>query len=126
MFSHVMVGANDIEESKTFYDAVFQVLGHPPGSINPEGQCFYFADNNVFALTKPINGQPATHGNGTTIGFLARSTKLVDTWHEVGVAHGGVPCEDPPGVRDFEDRQYYIAYLRDPAGNKICALHSIS
>ena len=123
MFSHVMVGANDVQESKKFYDAVLGALGHEPGVMDDRGRCFYFTKNGVFAITKPIDGQPASHGNGTTIGFAAKSPEEGDAWHAAGLANGGTACEDPPGFRVGTIGKLYMAYLRDPAGNKICALH---
>ncbi len=123
MFSHVMVGTNDIEASKRFYDAVLGALGYEPGVFDDKGRCFYFTQSGVFAITQPINGEPASHANGGTIGFSAGSTAAADAWHAAGLAHGGVSCEDPPGVREGTIGKLYIAYLRDPAGNKICALH---
>jgi catechol 2,3-dioxygenase-like lactoylglutathione lyase family enzyme len=121
MFSHVMVGVNDMEASQKFYDAVLGSLGYQKGVMDPKGRCVYLSDNAIFLLTKPINGQPASCGNGSTIGFSAESPELVNAWHEKGVQNGGSPCEEPPGLR--EDSGYYLAYLRDPSGNKICALH---
>ncbi|HCY28274.1 MAG TPA: glyoxalase, partial [Alteromonas macleodii] len=79
----------------------------------------------ILALTKPINGEAATHGNGTTLGLAARTPDIVDEWHKVGSENGGVPCEDPPGIRGNGERQLYLAYLRDPAGNKLCATHIV-
>lgn len=125
MFSHVMLGANDIQESKAFYDAIFSVLGYAPGVIDEKGRCFYFTKTGVFALSKPIDGKPATKGNGSTIGFAAKTTEEVDAWHAAGLANGGVTCEDPPGVRDGVTMKLYLAYLLDPSGNKICALHRL-
>lgn len=125
MFSHIMIGANDIQESKKFYDAALGALGHKPGSIDAMGRCFYFTETGVFALSKPIDGNPACHGNGSTIGFSASSTELVDAWHAAGVASGGTSCENPPGLRDGVAGKLYLAYLRDPAGNKVCALHRL-
>jgi catechol 2,3-dioxygenase-like lactoylglutathione lyase family enzyme len=124
MFSHVMVGANDVQQAKVFYDAVLGALGHDPGVIDDKGRCFYFTKSGIFAITKPIDGEPASHGNGSTVGFAAASPAAADAWHAAGLAHGGTTCEDPPGVRDGATR-LYLAYLRDPAGNKICALHRI-
>ncbi len=123
MFSHVMIGANDIQASKKFYDAVLGALGHKPGVIDPKGRCFYFTDNGIFALSIPIDGEDASHGNGSTIGFAAATPELADAWHEAGLANGGTTCEEPPGIREGLDMKLYLAYLRDPAGNKICALH---
>jgi catechol 2,3-dioxygenase-like lactoylglutathione lyase family enzyme len=121
LFSHIMIGANDMEASRKFYDAVLGALGHKPGTMDPKGRCFYRSSTGVFALTQPINGEPATHGNGSTIGFLAESPEAADAFHAAGLANGGTTCEDPPGVR--EGSGLYLAYLRDPSGNKICALH---
>jgi catechol 2,3-dioxygenase-like lactoylglutathione lyase family enzyme len=126
MFSHVMLGANDIEASKKFYDAVLGALGCKPGVIDDKGRCFYFTKTGVFALSKPLDNNPACNGNGSTIGFAAESSEVADAWHEAGLANGGVACEDPPGVREGSTGKMYLAYLRDPAGNKICALHRLA
>ncbi|MFT6920736.1 MAG: catechol 2,3-dioxygenase-like lactoylglutathione lyase family enzyme [Cognaticolwellia sp.] len=123
MFSHIMIGANDVKASKVFYDAILGELGHKPGVMDAKGRCFYFTDNGIFALTKPINGEAAGHGNGSTIGFSATSPEQADAWQAAGVDNGGVACEDAPGVRSAPVGNIYLAYLRDPSGNKICALH---
>jgi len=123
MFSHVMVGVNDLDASKAFYDAVLGTLGIGPGIPN-RNRYFYPSANGTFAITTPIDGQPATHGNGSTIGFLVESPEQGDAWHAAGLAHGGTTCEDPPGFRDNPNgKPTYLAYLRDPDGNKLCALH---
>ncbi|TDJ30047.1 MAG: VOC family protein [Gammaproteobacteria bacterium] len=123
MFSHIMVGANNVEESKKFYDAALGALGVEPGVMDPKGRCFYRTPTGVFAITPPINTEPATHGNGSTIGFAAKDPAAADAWHAAGIANGGTMCEDPPGVRDGGATKLYLAYLKDPSGNKICALH---
>ncbi|MGP8305318.1 VOC family protein [Vibrio sp. YIC-376] len=123
MFSHVMVGSNDIDKSKQFYDAILSVLGYKEGVLDPHGRCFYFHPEGTFAITAPINGEEATSGNGMTIGFKVESPELVELWHKAGLESGGVECEDPPGVRAVGPREMYLAYLRDPAGNKLCATH---
>lgn len=123
MFSHVMLGANDMTASKAFYDATLGALGHGPGVFDDKGRCFYFTKSGVFALTQPIDGEPATCGNGSTIGFAAASTEEADAWHRAGLENGGSACEDPPGTRENANGKLYLAYLRDPAGNKVCALH---
>jgi catechol 2,3-dioxygenase-like lactoylglutathione lyase family enzyme len=125
MFSHIMVGANDVEESKKFYDATLAALGYKPGVIDDKGRCFYFNDTGIFSISKPIDGQPATSGNGSTIGFAAADQAAADAWHSAGLANGGTTCEDPPGVREGATGRLYLAYLRDPSGNKICALHRL-
>lgn len=122
MFSHVMLGANDIAASKTFYDALMATVGVPPGRIDDKGRVFYMTKTGVFALSKPINGEPACAANGSTIGFAVESPEMADAWHAAGLANGGSACEDPPGIREGVAGKLYLAYLRDPAGNKICAL----
>jgi catechol 2,3-dioxygenase-like lactoylglutathione lyase family enzyme len=121
-----MYGANDMDASREFYDAIMGVLGHKPGVMDEKGRCFYREKTGIFALTKPINGEPATGANGSTLGFTVDSPEKVDEWHAAGLAHGGTAVEDPPGVRGNDTVQMYLAYLLDPAGNKICALHLMS
>jgi catechol 2,3-dioxygenase-like lactoylglutathione lyase family enzyme len=116
MFSHIMVGANDVQESKIFYDAILGSLGHESGLVDDKGRCFYRTNSGTFAI-----GEPAYHGNGITIGFSAENSATVDAWHSAGIANGGTSCENPPGLRGGAN--LYIAYLRDPSGNKICALY---
>lgn len=125
MFSHIMVGANDVQQSKTFYDAVLGTLGHEAGVIDDKGRCFYFTPTGIFSISKPINGEPACHGNGSTVGFAAQNPEEANAWHEAGLANGGATCEEPPGVREGATGKLYLAYLRDPSGNKICALHRV-
>lgn len=120
MFSHIMIGATDIEASKTFYDAVLGVLGHPAAVQDPKGRYFYVTGAGILAITKPIDGKAATHANGNTIGFAAANPEAVDAWHAAGMANGGTTCEDPPGLRQ---NGMYVAYLRDPSGHKLCAVH---
>ena len=122
MFSHVMVGVNDLERSKKFYDALLGANGVAPGVAN-KNRYFYRSPTGTFGITTPINGEPPCHGNGSTLGFTASSPEQADAFHAAGVANGGVACEDPPGFRGPEGGQMYLAYLRDPDGNKICALH---
>lgn len=125
MFSHIMIGANDLEASKKFYDATFAAIGIGPGSIDGRGRCFYFTKTGIFALSIPIDGEPATHGNGSTIGFAVESPEQGDAWHAAGLENGGVAIEEPPGVREGQGMNVYLAYLRDPAGNKICAMKTM-
>lgn len=123
MYSHMMVGTNDIEKSKTFYDALFTSVGGKPAITDPKGRLVYLHNGSVFLVTPPIDGQPATSGNGMTIGFAATTTDEADAWHKAGVAAGGKAIEDPPGWRGEGAGRLYLAYLRDPDGNKLCALH---
>ena len=122
MFSHVMLGVNDLEVSKKFYDALLGTLGIAPGVAN-KNRYFYMTPTGMFAITTPINGEPATHGNGSTTGFTVASPEQGDAFHAAGIANGGTACEDAPGFRDGSLGKMYLAYLRDPDGNKLCALH---
>ncbi len=123
MFSHIMVGATDLNESKTFYDAVLGALGVPPGNMDDKGRVFYMTKTGIFAISKPINGEPACGANGGTVGFAVDGPAQADAWHAAGIANGGTTCEDPPGVREGAMGKLYLAYLRDPSGNKLCALN---
>lgn len=122
MFSHVMLGVNDLEVSKKFYDALLGTLGIAPGVAN-KNRYFYMSPTGMFGITTPINGEPATHGNGSTTGFAVASPEQGDAFHAAGIANGGTSCEDAPGFRDGSLGRMYLAYLRDPDGNKLCALH---
>ena len=122
MFSHVMVGTNDLERARTFYDAVLGALGARPARLDGH-RIFYFLNGGIFSVSRPIDGQPATAANGATVGFACDSPAQADAWHAAGVAHGGTTCEDPPGIREGSIGKLYLAYLRDPDGNKLCALH---
>ena len=122
MFSHMMVGSNDIDRSKKFYDATFAAIGGKPGIQDDKGRLIYMHNGGMFLVTKPIDGEAATPGNGMTIGIAMESPEQADAWHAAGVANGGKAIEDPPGVRDGGAMKMYLAYLRDPDGNKLCAL----
>ncbi|MEY3914858.1 MAG: hypothetical protein RLZZ604_732 [Pseudomonadota bacterium] len=125
MYSHMMVGSNDIARSKKFYDATFIAMGGKPGMQDPKGRLIYMHNGSLFLVTPPIDGNPATHGNGCTIGF-AMTPELADAWHKAGVENGGEAIEDAPGIREGNGMKMYLAYLRDPDGNKLCALHRVA
>ncbi len=118
-----MIGADDVAASKKFYDATLGAFGIAPGIMDPNGRAIYMTPTGIFIVTKPINGAAASCANGGTIGFAAASPAEADAWHAAGLASGGTACEDPPGVRTGGMGSLYLAYLRDPAGNKLCALH---
>lgn len=125
MLNHVMVGSNDIERSKRFYDAVLGVLGagEPIRNIAETGhvRLFYRHDGSMFGVTQPINGEAAHPANGGTVGFKCVSPEQVQQFHDTAVAYGGTSVEDPPGLRDGSIGKIYLAYVRDPDGNKLCA-----
>jgi catechol 2,3-dioxygenase-like lactoylglutathione lyase family enzyme len=122
MFSHIMIGTNDLPRAKAFYDALLGAIGIAP-SIVDNHRIFFMTPTGIFSVSLPINGEPATAGNGSTIGFAMASPEQADAWHAAGLAAGGTACEDPPGVREGAAGKLYLAYLRDPDGNKLCALH---
>lgn len=126
MFSHVMVGSNDIARSKRFYDALFGAMGGKPGSQDAKGRLLYIHNGGLFMVSKPIDGKPATHANGGTIGFKMASQEQTDAWHKAGTANGGSAIEDPPGVRQGSAGPMYLAYLRDPDGNKLCGFYRMA
>ena len=123
MFSHIFVGADDVAVSKKFYDAVLGAIGVPEGKTDPKGRVFYLTPTGIFGISKPIDGKAATYANGGTIGFACDSPEQVKAFHDAGVAGGGKSIEGPPGWRESRTAKLYLAYLRDPYGNKICALH---
>lgn len=118
MFSHIMVGADDIPAAKIFYDAALGALGLPEG-VNMGERVMYRTDEGVFMVTRPLDGKPACFANGGTIGFNAPSPEAVDKFHDAGIAAGGAD-EGKPGPRPAIPGSY-AAYLRDPTGNKIVA-----
>ena len=127
MFNHVMIGTNDIERSKRFYDAVLGTLGAGEPVRNKAGsghtRLFYRHDGSTFCVSEPINGEEATFANGGTIGFKCNSPEKVREFHDTAVAHGGESIEDAPGLREGSLGAMHLAYIRDPDGNKLCAIH---
>ena len=123
MFSHVMVGSNDIARSKKFYDALFVAMGGQPGVEDARGRLAYTHNGGRFMVSKPIDGKPASHANGGTIGFTMSSADQAAAWHKAGVANGGNSIEDPPGMRQGPAGQIYLAYIRDPDGNKLVGVY---
>ena len=119
MFSHVMIGTSSVAKAKAFYDPLLAVTGVKPGFVDNH-RVWYRTPEGTFGVSEPINGEPATYGNGATIGFACTSPEQVNAWHAAGLAAGGTTCEDPPGARASG---LYLAYLRDPDGNKLCGLY---
>lgn len=130
MFNHVMLGTNDIERAGRFYAAVLRVLGletPPLRGVADSGhvRLFFRHDGNTLAIAQPINDEPATAANGGTLAFKCGSNEQVDAFHDTAVGNGGSSIEAPPGVRTLGPYTYYLAYVRDPDGNKLCALHRL-
>jgi catechol 2,3-dioxygenase-like lactoylglutathione lyase family enzyme len=125
VFTHITVGSNDLARSRRFYDALFEVAGAKPGREDAKGRIFYVHKGTMFLIGLPIDNQPATRGNGMTIGLAMDSAEQVDAWHRAGVAAGGTAIEDPPGRREGLAGPMHLAYLRDPDGNKVCAVYRL-
>ncbi|QIG79192.1 VOC family protein [Stakelama tenebrarum] len=125
MFSHVHLGSNDVERSKRFYDALMDALGGAKSWKDPERNRWFWArEGSTLIVGEPLDEQPAETGNGVTVGFTVTGPEQGDAWMRAGLANGGTAIEDPPGYRDKGERgQIYLAYLRDPDGNKLCAFH---
>ena len=127
MLNHVMVGSNDIERSKRFYNAVLGTLGagEPMRNRADSGhtRLFYRHDGSTFCVSEPIDDQPATVGNGSTVAFKCSSPQQVREFHDTAIAHGGTSIEDAPGMRNSNMGPVHLAYVRDPDGNKLCAIH---
>ena len=118
VFSHTTVGAVDLDVSTKFYDAALAPLG--VNNMGPSGETImlYGKDKPALLVLKPGNGE-APSSNGVTMGFAAATPADVDAFHAAGLAAGGT-CEGQPGPRGHLPGAY-AAYLRDPAGNKICS-----
>jgi catechol 2,3-dioxygenase-like lactoylglutathione lyase family enzyme len=127
MLNHVMIGSNDIERSKRFYDAVLGTLGagEPLRNVAKTGhvRLFYRHNGSTFCITQPINGESATCANGSTLGFKCDSPEQVKQFHDAAIAQGGKSIEEPPGLRDGNLGPLYLAYVRDPDGHKLCAIY---
>ena len=126
MLSHVMLGSNDLDRSKRFYDAVLGVLGagDPIRNVAASGHVRYFYRHagSSLCLTQPINDEPATAANGSTLGFACESPEQVRAFHDTAVEQGGTSIEQPPGPRQASMGPMYLAYVRDPDGHKLCAI----
>lgn len=127
MFNHIMIGTNDIEKSKAFYEKVLKVVGVEGSMDNTlesgTKRVFFIHDGDILALTQPIDGEPATCANGMTIGFKCTSPEQVKELHDVAIAAGGTSIEDPPGLRENAMGSMHLSYFRDLDGHKLCGLY---
>ena len=131
MLNHIMVGSNNIERSKKFYDAILGLLGASQGAENENdsGQIrvVYVHSGSTFVVTEPINGQAASVSNGSTIGFKCSSPEQIKEFHDVAIANGGTSAEDPPGPRGSQSTGVtHLCYFLDPDGHKICGVHRVA
>ena len=124
MLAHLVIGSDDVEVSKRFYDPVLAILNVPNGDFNAERQRLYYRTPEVtLIVTKPLNGDAASVGNGSTIGFSCKTPEQAQLFHDTAVANGGRSIEDPPGWREpAPGRKIYLAYVSDPSGHKLCAI----
>ena len=120
MFSHVMVGSNDIARSKKFYDALFGAIGGKPGNEDAKGRLIYMHNGGRFMVCKPIDGKPATHANGGTIGFTMSSPEQADAWHKAGVANGGTTSKIRPAFAKGPPASYISLIFAIPTATN-CA-----
>jgi catechol 2,3-dioxygenase-like lactoylglutathione lyase family enzyme len=130
MFNHVMIGTHDIERAGRFYEALLKVLGSetpPVRSTTNDGhlRLFFRHDGNTLGITQPINGEPATVANGSTLAFKCDTPERVRAFHDTAVRHGAVSIEDPPGIRTLGPFTYCLGYVQDPDGHKLCAIHRV-
>ena len=124
MFSHIVIGSNDLAAARIFYDAVLATVGVSEGDFNEETQRIYYrTSDGTLIVTKPMDGNPATVANGGTLGFTCKTPEQANAFHDAAVANGGVSIEDPPGWRNLGELKLYLAYVRDPSGHKLCATH---
>ena len=123
MLSHITLGTNDFDWALNFYDKVLAPLGIKRTETSGEhGFAMYQSGGDPFSLfiCKPLDRQPATHGNGTHVAFLAPNHAAVDAFHAAALAEGGQD-EGAPGPRPHYHKDYYGAYVRDLDGNKLQA-----
>ena len=111
------VGSNNLEEAKAFYDALLGSIGMEPMFEHPSGGRLYTSDAGLFGVLGPYDGQAATVGNGTMVGFSFDSNEEVDAFHakalDLGATDDGAPGDRAPKA--------YFSYFRELDGNKICA-----
>ena len=123
MFSHVFIGVNDFDRAFAFYSALGKTLGLQLRFSSSEraiaGWQTPDTPRPIFVIGKPLDGMPATVGNGSMLALLATSRAQVAALYQAALEHGGT-CEGPPGLRPQYHENYFGAYFRDPGGNKLC------
>ncbi|WP_101068975.1 VOC family protein [Roseovarius salinarum] len=129
MFSHVMLGADNLARQVAFFDAVLAPLGlerrERIEQAGPAGVIWYVPGQRwpQFAIRAPLNGRPASPGNGVQVSFAAPDRGAVDAAWSAAVKAGGTD-EGRPGRRPRYAPDFYAAYCRDPEGNKLCFVHA--
>ncbi len=120
MIHHVSLGSNDIARARAFYDPVLDLVGLRLLQASDRA-ADYGAGDTSFSIETPVDGQPASVGNGVHIAFQARDRDTVRRFHALALAHGGSD-DGAPGTRPEYDANYYAAFVRDPDGNKVDAM----
>ncbi|WP_448622372.1 VOC family protein [Dickeya fangzhongdai] len=128
MFSHIILGARDIDLMVRFYAAILEELGFVPVEEEPGGpvgQGWHIPGRRwpQFYVQVPFNGLPATWGNGTQVSFAVSSPQVVRHVWQTALSLGGAD-EGAPGLRPHYAPDYYGAYCRDPEGNKLCFVYT--
>jgi catechol 2,3-dioxygenase-like lactoylglutathione lyase family enzyme len=118
-FTHVTVGTSDLKTAREFYDAVLAPLGYKR-LFDLDDRSGYGSQAPEFLIMRPIDGKPASAGNGVTVGLAAPSRSAVNEFHKKALAQGGKD-EGAPGLRPTAPN-FYAAYVRDPVGNKLVAI----
>lgn len=121
MFSHITLGTDNWPRAKAFYQAITDVLDIPVFMERDAGAAYGDAVGPKLFIGPAFDGQPASHGNGTHVAFLATSREAVDAFYHAALANGGSD-EGKPGIRSHYHPNYYGAYVRDPDGNKLQAV----
>jgi catechol 2,3-dioxygenase-like lactoylglutathione lyase family enzyme len=120
MIHHVSVGTNDVQRARAFYDPLMALIGFRVLKSS-DRSVHYGASDIVFSLETPVNGEPASAGNGVHIAFQAPDRETVRRFHSSAITNGGRD-EGAPGIREQYNANYYGAFVRDPDGNKIEAV----
>jgi len=124
MIGFVMVGTNNLDKATKFYDTLLNTIELQRVVTNDKYAGYASKekpDEVEFYVTKPVNKEKATFGNGTQISFLVKSKNLVNNFYNTGIKLGGKD-EGAPGIRSGD----YYCYFRDLDENKICAFSKVS
>ena len=126
MILYTTVGSSDLPRSIKFYDSIFKVLGVPRSEAWTDTWAGWgpaYDDGVSFWVCSPFDGRAPSPGNGAMISLRANSETEVKAFHAAALANGGTD-EGAPGTRPYYEPTFYVAYVRDPDGNKLaCVFH---
>lgn len=120
MIDHISFGTNDLKIAARFYHPVMKHLGFSL-LLADEQALDYKKGNFLFSVERPVNGLPASAGNGVHFAFGVETQQAVDRFYEIALHHGGKDA-GPPGLRPQYGATYYAAFVYDPEGNKLEAV----